>query len=57
MRRQRGLPTTLTVTWNWDELTVSGANTLDACSLYDTDGDGFVNSALCVTDPTDVATR
>src|ERR1044071_9518695 len=48
-----GLPTSLQVTWNWDEISVSGNNTLDACSLYDTDNDGNVNFALCVTDPTD----
>ena len=48
-----GLPNSLHVTWNWDEISVTGANTLDACSLYDTDGDGNVNFALCVTDPTD----
>jgi hypothetical protein len=50
-----GLPTSLQVTWNWDEISVSGNNTLDACSLYDTDGDGNVNFSLCVTDPTDAA--
>jgi len=48
-----GLPTSLSVSWSWDEISVSGANTLDACSLYDTDADGNVNFALCVTDPTD----
>ena len=50
-----GLPTSLQVTWNWDEISVSGANTLDACALFDTDGDGNVNFSLCVTDPTDAA--
>src|SRR5215208_3747909 len=50
-----GLPLTLQVTWNWDEVSVSGSNTLDACSLYDTDNDGNVNFALCVTDPTDAS--
>ena len=48
-----GLPTSLQVTWNWDEISVTGKNTLDACALFDTDGDGNVNFALCVTDPTD----
>src|SRR5512133_3745039 len=48
-----GLPTSLQVTWNWDEISVSGSNTLDACSLYDTDNDGNVHFALCVTAPTD----
>ena|SRR5947208_1617999 len=35
--------------WNWDEIVLSGNNTGDACSLYDTDGDGNVNIAVCVT--------
>src|SRR5687768_1878355 len=48
-----GLPTSLTISWNWDEISVSGNNTLDACALFDTDGDGNVNFSLCVTDPTD----
>ena len=40
----------LYVNWNWDELTgFSGANTGDACALLDTDQDGLVNFALCVT--------
>lgn len=42
-------PISLSVTWNWDELSVSGKNTLDACSLFDTDLDGNANSALCLT--------
>ena len=38
------------VNWNWDELTgFSGNNTGDACSLWDTDNDGLVNFAMCVT--------
>ena len=48
-----GLPTALTVLWNWDEVSVTGNNTLDACALFDTDNDGNVNFSLCVTDPTD----
>ncbi len=44
-----GTPTTVQTTWNWDELGTSGANTMDACNLFDTDGDGFVNYAVCVT--------
>ena len=39
---------TLPVTWNWDDTKTSGANTIDACSLYDTDNDGFANFSLCV---------
>src|SRR5687768_2290294 len=50
-----GLPASLIVTWNWDETAVPGNNTLDACALFDTNGDGNVNFALCVTDPTDAA--
>lgn len=37
------------VLWQWDETAVSGNNTVDACSLYDTDEDGFANYSLCVT--------
>lgn len=43
-----GHPTSITTSWNWDEISWSGANTGDACSLFDNDGDGFVNYALCV---------
>src|SRR5690348_17062523 len=46
---QTGAPVSINVTWNWDELSVSGANTLDACSLFDTDGDGNVNFSVCAT--------
>lgn len=44
-----GLPTSVQTTWNWDELGTTGANTLDACSLFDTDGDGNINYSVCVT--------
>lgn len=44
-----GLPNTLAVKWNWDDTAWTGANTGDACSLYDTDGDGLANYALCAT--------
>jgi hypothetical protein len=46
---ETGLPNTLLTRWNWDEITTSGANTLDACSLLDSDGDGFANFAVCAT--------
>jgi hypothetical protein len=36
-------------TWQWDDTAWTGTNTGDACALYDTDGDGFANYALCVT--------
>jgi hypothetical protein len=41
--------------WNWDEVNgFSGGNTGDACTLYDTDGDGTagfgdIDYAVCVT--------
>ncbi len=38
----------LYVTWNWDDTAWSGTNTGDACSLFDTDGDGYANYSLCV---------
>ena len=44
-----GLPDSIDMSWNWDETGWPGGNTGDACSLYDTDGDGLVNYALCVT--------
>ena len=37
------------VAWKWDDTSWSGNNTGDACALFDTDGDGMVNSAICVT--------
>lgn len=42
-----GLPTSVTTTWNWDDLGTSGNNTMDACSLFDTDGDGNANYSVC----------
>ena len=44
-----GQPTSVQTTWNWDDKGSSGANTLDACSLFDTDGDGNANYSVCVT--------
>jgi len=35
--------------WNWDEVALTGGNTGDACSIYDTDSDGYANLAVCVT--------
>jgi hypothetical protein len=37
------------VSWNWDAVDFSGANSHDACALFDTDSDGFANYALCVS--------
>ena len=44
-----GLPDSIIVRWNWDELGTSGNNTLDACALLDSDSDGFANFAACAT--------
>ena len=39
----------LDLAWSWDEITVSGNNTLDGCALFDSDGDTFINVAICAT--------
>lgn len=41
----------LWVVWAWDDTSVSGNNTLDACTLFNTDPgvDGNANLALCLT--------
>src|SRR5690606_17216055 len=42
------------ITWNWDELGVSGANTLCGGALFDIDGDGnadYVVYVVCSGDP------
>ena len=52
-----GLPASVFVSWNWDEISWSGANTGDACALFDTDDDLNVDAAICVTisgDPADL---
>ncbi|MES2971227.1 MAG: SdrD B-like domain-containing protein [Patescibacteria group bacterium] len=53
---EAGLPTSLAITWNWDDTAWSGNNSGDACSLYDTDGDGNANFSLCVVVKGDPAT-
>jgi hypothetical protein len=47
--------TSVDVTWNWDATGTSGANTLDACALFDTDNNGNINYAVCVTTTGDPA--
>jgi hypothetical protein len=37
----------INVLWNWDDTSVGGGNTLDACTLFDTDGDGNANFSYC----------
>lgn len=49
-------PGTFSVRWSWDKITFSGANTGDACMLFDTDGDGNINNSLCVQIATSGAT-
>ena len=41
-------PSEYWIQWSWDRVTFSGANSGDACALFDTDGDGFINHSLCV---------
>src|SRR6266404_4647592 len=43
------LSTDANLTWTWDDTGWTGSNTGDACALYDTDGDGKANFALCAT--------
>jgi len=48
------------VSWTWDDTLPggegSGGNTGDACALFDTDGDGGINYALCAQVDSDGAT-
>jgi uncharacterized repeat protein (TIGR01451 family) len=39
----------LLVNWNWDITGLTGNNSADGCALFDTDQDGKVNYAICVT--------
>ncbi|MCV0377594.1 hypothetical protein, partial [Microbacterium sp.] len=52
-----GLPASVFVSWNWDEISWSGANTGDGCALFDTDDDLNVDAAICVTIGGDPATK
>jgi hypothetical protein len=42
-------PGELWTMWQWDDTTLSGKNTFDACSLFDTNNNAKVNYAVCVT--------
>ena len=44
-----GSPYELHTIVDLDEIRVTGANTIDACALFNTDDDAFVNLAVCVT--------
>ncbi len=46
---ESGLPNQLKVLWDWDEISISGNNTLDACSLLTSDANIFADYALCLT--------
>ncbi|HWT56204.1 MAG TPA: SdrD B-like domain-containing protein [Candidatus Microsaccharimonas sp.] len=41
-------PVSVATTWNWDDAGTQGANTMDACNLFDSNGNGFVDYATCV---------
>ncbi len=43
----KGSPT-FNITWSWDDITGTGSNTLDSCALFDNNGNGQVDYALCV---------
>lgn len=50
-------PTSIDVTWNWDDASWPGGNTGDACVLFDANGDGFADSSVCVVvggDPAEI---
>ncbi len=53
---EANLPTSVQAIWNWDELGTNGANTLDGCALFDSNGDGNINYAACVTTNNNPAT-
>jgi hypothetical protein len=38
----------LEIQFQWDEIYGGGANTYDACNMFDTDSDGYINYSLCV---------
>ena len=42
-------PYELYTKFNFDEQNISGGNTNNACTLYDTDGDANANIVVCVT--------
>jgi hypothetical protein len=41
--------TDIAVVWGWDDIAWSGNNTGDACTLFDTNRNGFANYSLCIT--------
>lgn len=42
-------PGDLWTMWQWDDTSLSGKNTFDACSLFDTNGNAKVDYGVCVT--------
>lgn len=49
MCRNTDVNTNIFTKWDWDDISWSGSNTGDACNLFDTNNDGDVNYAVCVT--------
>lgn len=43
------MPYELYVAANWDDTTLTGNNTADVCSLFDTGSDGYVDFAVCTS--------
>src|SRR5438445_11642545 len=41
--------TTLSLRWQFDDVSWTGSNTGDACALIDMNGDGMADRAICVT--------
>ncbi len=44
-----GSPYELHAKWNWDETSLTGGNTADGCALFDLNGNGLADIAVCVT--------
>ena len=38
----------IAVVWGWDDTQWSGANTGDACTLFDTNSNGHANYSICI---------
>ena len=42
--------TTKSISWNWDDTGTSGkGQSLDACALFDTNGNGYADYAVCIS--------
>lgn len=47
MCRDQNSTNPLDISWNWDEISLSGSNTGDGCALFDTNSNGKANYAIC----------